>query len=536
MAQSRKILFMIAAVGVLFASANLLWKSGRAAGSGQVDVPTYHNDNARTGQNLNETVLTTGNVNESKFGKIFTVSVDGYVYAQPLVLSNLSLPKLGTHNVLFVATEHDSLYAFDADSGQVLWHTTFINAKKGITTVPDSDTSCESISPEVGITGTPAIDTATNTMYVVVFTKENGSFVQRLHAISVITGLDVSGSPAVIQATAQGSGAGSQNGKISFNSLEELQRISLLVQNGVVEIGWASYCDDPPFHGWMMSYQETSLQQVGVWNTTPNGSDGGLWASGAGMAGDTEFNTFVATGNGTFDVNQKGIDYGDSIVRLAPGNLSQVADYFTPYNQNTMRLRDYDLGSGEALVLPDQTGGPHVHLLVQAGKSESIYLVDRDNMGGYNPKNNNQIVQYLPTVVGRIFGMPAWWNNSVYFSGAGDVVRQFAFNTTSGLLSSTAVSQSPTAIKYPGATPSISANGNSNGIVWVVDTSAYKSKGPAILHAYNAANLKSELYNTSQNAQRDDPGPAVKFMVPTIANGKVYVGSYHRVSVFGLLP
>jgi hypothetical protein len=530
----------IAAVVVLLAFASARTKaSGQSNTFTSHNVTTYHYDNSRTGQNINETILTTSNVNTLHFGKLFTVHVDGYVYAQPLYLSAVSFPGKGTHNVVYVATEHDSVSAVDADSGKLLWRKSFINPVSGITTVSSNDVGCLDLTPEIGITSTPVIDTSTSTIYVVVETKERTGFFQRIHALDVTTGAEKSGSPVVIQATVPGSGDGSMNGFIKFDPLRQNQRVSLLLQNGMLYIGWASHCDIGLYHAWVMAYNSGSLKQVAVWNSTPNGGLGGVWQAGAGLAGDSSFNTYFATGNGTFDVDQGGIDFGDSILKLAvpTSALFGVADYFTPYNQDYLNSTDLDLGSGGVLLLPDQpAGSPHQHLLVQAGKEGSIYLIDRDNMGHHNPDTvnpNKQIVQFLPYAVGGVWAMPAWWNNNVYFGGVGDVLKQFTFDPSTGLLSVSPISLGVSGFGYPGATPVVSANGSSNGIVWALQTDAFGYNGPAVLHAYDATNLGNELYNTSQNSQRDNPGAAVKFAVPIVANGKVYVGAQYQLSVYG---
>jgi len=508
--------------------------------SAQVSVTTQHNDNSRTGQDTNEITLTPANVNVNSFGKLFSQAVDGYIYAQPLYVPNVNIPSLGTHNVLYVATEHDSVYAFDADNStgsnaSPLWHTSFINPSKGITTVSSGDVGCGDLVPEIGVTGTPVIDTAGGTLYVVAKTKENGKYFQRLHALDITTGAEKFGGPVTIQARIKGTGDGSRNGFISFYAFREGQRPGLLLQNGSVLISWASHCDIGPYHGWVISYDATTLKQNGVWNSTPNGGLGGFWASGAGIAGDTSFNVYVATGNGTFDLDIGGRDYGDSIIKLSPpvNTRFKASDFFTPYDQASLNQADLDLGSGGVLLLPDQSG-PHAHLLIQAGKEGTIYLIDRDNMGHYNPNNNNQIVQSLDQAVGGLWSMPGWWNNNVYFGGSFDYLKMYTFNPVTGLLSTSSVSQSGTFFGFPGPTPSISANGTSNAIVWALQTDDY-GNGSATLHSYDATNLGVELYNSMQNASRDDPGGAVKFTVPTIANGKVYVPATQQVSVFGLL-
>ncbi len=507
----------------------------------QVSVTTSRNDNSRDGQNLSETILTPDNVNASDFGKLFAHSVDGYVYAQPLYVPNVSIPGLGTHNVVYVATQHDSVYAFDADSktglnSSPLWHTSFIHPKRGITTVSNGDVGCNDIVPEIGVTSTPVIDAVTGTMYLIAKTKENGKFFQRLHALDITTGKERTGSPVVIRAKVKGTGEGNVGGYVIFDPLREAQRPGLLLQNGSVYIGWASHCDNGPYHGWVMSYDETTLKQTAIWNSTPNGGLGGVWQAGTGIAADTDFNLFFATGNGTYDGKKGGEDFSDTIARLAPpvGNRFPLADWFTPYNQLNLSNEDADVGSGGVLLLPDQgVNAPHQHLLVEVGKEGSIYLVDRDGMGHFHAQRN-RIVQDMENAIGGLWATPAWWNNNVYFGGSGDVLRQYTFDPSTGLLSNGAVYVSPTYFGFPGPTPSISANGTGDAIVWALQTDDYQS-GDATLHAYDATDIGTEFYNSGQNAKRDDPGGAVKFTVPTVANGKVYVPAVKRLTVYGLL-
>lgn len=507
--------------------------------SAQVSVTTSRNDNSRDGQNLNETILTPQNVNVNSFGKLFSQSVDGYVYAQPLYVPNVTIPGLGTHNVIYVATEHDSVYAFDADSNtginaSPLWQISFINPAKGITTVSSGDVNCTDLIPEIGITSTPVIDLNSQTMYLIAKTKENGNFFQRLHAINITTGAEQPNSPVVIKAGVKGTGDGSVNGIIKFDPLHEAQRPGLLLVNGTVYVAWASHCDNGPYHGWIMSFDEATLTLHVVGNTTPNGGLGGIWQSGVGMASDGSY-IFSATGNGTYDGPSGGRDFGDSVIKIpAAMNLTRPYDYFTPYDQQNFEDNDTDVGSGGVLLLPDQTG-PHQHLLVQVGKSGSIYLINRDNMGHYNPKNNHQIVQDQENAIGGLWAGPAWWNNNVYFGGSNDNLRQYTFNTSTGLLSTSAYAVSPTYFGFPGPTPSISANGTSDAILWAIETDAYGNDGPSILHAYDATNVATEFYNSNQNASRDQAGGAVKFTVPTIANGKVYVPAVQELDVYGLL-
>ena len=508
---------------------------------------TYQNDNGRTGQNLSETVLTTGNVNLAQFGKLFSYPVDGKIYAQPLYVANLSIPGHGFHNVVYVATEHDSIYAFDADNRQTtpVWQVSFIDPAAGITTLSSGttggeDLSCDSMKPEVGITGTPVIDPAINTMYVVVRTKEvNGAitnFVQRLHVLDITTGAEKPNSPVVIQASYPGNGVGSDGqGTVLFDPLYNNQRSGLMLLNGLLYIQWASFCDPASYHGWLMAYDPSSLQQLSVFNTTPNGWGGGLWQSGAAPAADSNGNIFVATGNGTFDASFGSNDYGDSVLKLSSVGGLTLIDYFTPFNEYWLNPPDLDLGSGGVTVLPDQPIAP-THLLVAGGKEGTLYLIDRDNLGGYNRSSNNQIVQTVIHAAGGpgtgdkgIWPKGAYWQNQIYYVGTGDVPK--AYRLFNGQMSSAPVSSGALKFGYPGGAPVVSANGAKNGIVWLV-AEATPQHIPVVLYAYNAADLSQQLYNSNGTTT----GLGVQFAMTTVANGKVFVGTASELDVFGLLP
>jgi hypothetical protein len=507
--------------------------------SAQVSVTTFLNDNSRTGQNLQETILTTGNVN----GKLFAQPLDGDAYSQPLYLPNISIPGQGAHNVVYVATMNDSVYAFDADSNtgdnaQPLWMVNFTDPSDGITTVPSSDVHCtDTVTTEIGVFSTPVIDPTSNTIYVLARTLETGIFYQRLHALDVTTGAEKFGGPVVIQATVSGTGSGSKKKVLTFNPQLESQRAALLLQNGLVYIAWSSLCDYSSFHGWLMAYNSQTLAQTGVWVTTANGSEGGIWESGNGPAGDSSFNTFVPTGNGTFDANTGGVDYGQSIVKLGPpvSEALPVIDYFTPYNYAAYNTANADLSSSGLVLLPDQAG-PNPHLLVQCDKAGDMFLINRDSMGHFNSANNSQIVQYIPDVTAAMWSSPTWWNNYIYIGGRGDLIKAFQFNPGTGLLTPTPSSTSPMAFGYPGTTVSISSNGTTNGIVWALNSAGYSSPtGVASLHAYLATNLATQLYTSTKNASRDAPGAPMKFIVPTVANGKVYITTQSGLVVYGLL-
>jgi hypothetical protein len=500
------------------------------------DVLTYHNDSARTGQNLNETILNLTNVSSSTFGMLFTVSVDGKVDAQPLYASAVSIPGKGTHNVLFVATEHDSVYALDADTGTVLWQVSLL--EPGETT--SDPRGCGQVVPEIGITATPVIDLLSGTIYVVAMSKDGGgNYHQRLHALDMTTGQEEFGGPVDIQAAFAGTGENSSGGNVVFDPKQYKERAGLLLLNHVVYTAWTSHCDIPPYTGWMIGYDENSLKQVNVLNLAPNGGEASIWGSGAGPAVDSNGNIYVLAANGTFDTTldangfPSGGDYGNAFLKIATANDNlSVADYFAMFNAVAESSVDEDFGSGGALVLPDMTDatGRTRHLAVGAGKDGEVYLVDRDNMGKFNPNNNDAIYQEL---VGALaapeFGMPAYFNNEIYYGAVGAPVLAFAFAMAK--LLPAPVSQTSHAFPYPGATPSISANGASNGIVWVTENT-----DPAVLHAYDAGDLSHELYNSTQaSGGRDQFGTGNKFITPTIANGKVYVGTTNGVGVFGLL-
>lgn len=513
---------------------------------------TYHNDLARTGANTNETVLNTGNVNASQFGKLFSYPLDGKPFAQPLYVPNVNISGQGNHNVVLVATEHDGVYALDADglSSTPLWYDSFVNPAAGITTVSIGPTGpvdivCDSMFPEVGITGTPVIDPATNTMYLIARTKEtSGSvtdFVQRLHAIDITSGAEKPNSPVVIQASVKGMGQGNDsNGDVNFDPLGENQRSGLVLLNGVVYIAWASFCDPAVYHGWLMGYDANTLQQTTVFNTTPDGWAGGIWAAGAAPAVDASGNLFFSTGNGTFDADFSGPDYADSVLKMTTtGGQLALADHFTPYDQYFLNAQDLDLGSTGVIVLPDQPEPP-THLLLAGSKEGTIYILDRDNMGGFNDIDNSQIVESVPHAVGKaatgevgMWPLPSYWQNQIYYVVRGDVPK--AFRLFNGQLSDTPISKGKNTFGWAAASPTVSANGNSNGIVWFTYEPTPKNLLTAVLYAYDAANLSVQLYNSSINPG-DKLGNSLQFAVPTVANGKVYVGSVNELDVFGLLP
>lgn len=548
-------------------------------------VLTYHNDNLRDGSNTHEFALSSTTVATATFGKLFSCPVDGAVYAQPLWMKSISIGG-GIHNVIVVATQHDSVYLFDADANPCVtyWHVNLLDTLHGGTTGEGPVTWNDvgycygDIYPEVGVTGTPVIDATTKTIYVVSASESNaknsgncvnatGNFYHRLHALDVASGSEKYNAPVTIAASVPGTGDGSANGMVSFHSQLHHNRSGLAETGGKIYVAFAAHEDATPYHGWVIAYKATNVQQqMAVFNTTPNGvngADGGVWAGGGAPAIDSGGDVYVSTGNGVFDElpPPPNNDYGDSILRLhyVTGstlnglNLSLVG-YFTPYDQSTLAQNDTDLGSGGVVLFPNQTGSPK-YLLTQVGKEGTVYLIDRTSMGQFNAANNTQILQTFTGPLYGLWGTPALWHNNLYVGGQYDSVRQFTYNPGMVQFNTPAASQSPTAFAFPGTTPSVSSSSSTHGIVWAVDASLYgyaspnggvncsvvplpaACSGPAVLHAYNATNLAQEYWNSSQAAnKRDQAGNAVKFVPPTIANGKVYLGTRTEVDVYGLLP
>jgi len=500
-------------------------------------VVTFHNDNARTGQNLNETVLTPANVNSSTFGKLFVIATDGKVDAQPLYLPNVNTPNHGVHNILYVASEHGTVYGFDADTGSVLWQVSTLLAGEKTS----DDHGCSQVEPEIGLTATPVIDVSAGphgTIYLVAMSKDgSGNYHQRLHALDVTSGAEQFGGPKEIQANFPGNGDNSSGGSVAFAPGKYEERAGLLLVNGIVYTAWTSHCDSRPYTGWVMGYDQNTLAQVSVLNVTPNGSGGAIWMAGCGPAADSSGNIYLLDANGVFDTAldahgfpNKG-DFGNAFLKISTNNKQlAVADYFQMFNQAAENAADQDLGSGGALVLPDlnDSTGKARHLAVGAGKDGNIYLVDRDAMGGFNPNSNN-IYQQVSKAIAGVFSMPAYFNNTLYYGAVGDKIKAFAIDQAR--LANAPSSLTSRKFPYPGATPSISANGTANAILW-----ALENDDPAVLHAYDATNLAKELYNSSQaDDSRDELSEGNKFIVPTVVNGKVYVGTINGVGVFGLL-
>jgi hypothetical protein len=496
-------------------------------------VFTYHYDNLRSGVNSSETTLTPANVTQQTFGKKFTYPVDGWIDGQPLYVANVNIGG-SVHNVVYVTTEHDSVYAFDADGlvSSPLWQTSFINTSAGVTTIPTTDLVMGGFKqPEFGVMATPVIDPLAGTIFVLARTLENGQYLQRLHALDITTGAERSNSPTLVQVSVPGTGTGAMNGVLSYDSYAQNVRPALTLVNGTVYIAAASLEDLYNYHGWVLGYDEQSLDLVGAFCATPNGVMGGIWQSGAGLGADAAGNLYLETGNGTFDANLGGQDYGDSIVKLQASSAGlNPVDYFTPYNQAALSAADLDISSGAALLLPDQPG-PHVHELIGGGKQGTIYVIDRDAMGGFNAAGDTQIVQAIPGAItptagkvnGGLWNIPMYWDNIVYLIGRNDVMKAFALQN--GMLVGPIFEGNT---KLFVTDTAISSNGTSNGILWVSQGDINE------IHAYDPFDLTHEYYNTNQAGTRDVPATLTRFMVPTVVNGKMYVGTQSELDVYGL--
>ena len=520
--------------------ATLTVTTGTGGSASSIDVTTYAYDNLRTGQNTSEMTLTPANVTSSKFGKLGEFAVDGLVDGQPLLLSNLNIPGTGSKNVLYVATEHDSIYAFDADSisstgGTALWHVSALLS--GETT--SDNRGCGQVTPEIGITSTPVIDRSRNAIYVVAMSKDSqGNYFQRLHALDLTTGKELFGGPTTIQATFPGTGANSSNGNVVFDPKQYKERAGLLQLGGTIYTTWASHCDISPYTAWVIAYNADSLAQSGVLNLVPNGNDGATWMSGGAPGADASGNIYFIMGNGTFDTTLNSSAFpangncGNCFAKISSTAPLTLLDYFTPLNTQSESLSDTDFGSGGELLLPDilDATGKTRHLGVGSGKDANIYVVDRDNMGKFNANSDNIYQQINGQLTGGVYSKPSYFNGTVYYGAVGDAIK--AFPISAGKLATGPSSQSPHTFTYPGSNPIISASGTTNAIVWAVEN----TNPVAVLHAYDATNLATELYNSNQAPSGRDNFSNNKFITPMIANGKVYVGTSKSVAVFGPLP
>jgi hypothetical protein len=500
------------------------------------DVLTYKNDLNRTGLNPTESTLTLSNVTAANFGLLRNLAVDGRVDAQPLYVSQLSV--LGSaHNVVIAATEHDSVYAFDADTGSMLWQVSLLGSGETLS----DNRGCSQVTPEIGVTSTPVIDRgagAHGTLYVVAMSKDASSvYHQRLHALDLSSGAELLGGPTEIAATFTSAGGA----VTTFSAGQYEERAALLLQNGTVYTSWTSHCDIPPYYGWVIAYSASTLARTAALNVAPNSGGGGpaIWMSGGGPAADAAGNIYLLTANGVFDTTldvngfPSGQDYGNSFLKISTaGNSLSIADYFTMYNEVQESSVDQDLGSGGGMLLPDLTdaAGTVRHLMIGAGKDGNIYIVSRDSLGKFSVSGNSQIWQQASGAVpSGIWSTPAYFNGTVYYSDTGQTLKAFALSNAR--LVATPQSKTAATFIYPGTAPSVSANGTANAIVW-----AHENSNPAVLHAYDATNLAHELYNSTQAANnRDQLGAGNKFITPTVADGKVFVGTTTSIAEFGLL-
>jgi len=504
-------------------------------------VTTYHNDLARDGANSQEYALTPATVTTATFGKLFSCPTDGAVYTQPLWMPNVMVSG-ASHNVVFVGTQHDSLFAFDADATpcKQLWTVSLIGTNHGAVAgelpVPSGPTGnlvgsgYGDITPEVGVTGTPVIDPATGTLYVVSksMNSTGTSFYQRLHAIDITTGSEKFGGPANIGSNITYPGTGDGGATVTFNPQQQNQRPGLALVNGVVYVAWSSHEDTWPYYGWVVGFNASNLAVASILNITPNVLYGGIWMGGGAPAADSNNHLYLITGNGGFDVTSPtppNNDYGDSFLQITGGTT--VSSYFTPSDQQSDEDNDSDFGSGGSAVVLNLAvpGTGLLHLVIGGGKDGALYLLNGDNMGGLG--DGNALQEF--SVGEGIFATGAFWNNNYYIVPIFSPLVAYPFNTSTNLFNVAASTTASTSFGFPGATPSVSATGNSNGIVWALNNSQYCTPqsggcGPAVLHAYNAEAITTELWNSSQ-VGADAAGNAVKFTVPTVANGRVYVGT-----------
>jgi len=502
-----------------------------------VSVLTQHNDLNRTGANLQETELTTTSVASGTFGKLFSRAVDGQIYAQPLYVGG----GIGTHNVVYVATEHNSVYAFDADdmaASAPLWQ---VNLG---TPVPSTDmTGCVDLTPEVGISGTPVIDPASKTLYVVAKTKVSGAYAQTLHALDTTTGVERPGSPVTLTATVNGTGGGSVSGHIAFDPFRQHNRAGLTLVNGVVHIAFASHCDAGAYHGWVLSYNASTLAPVSQYVTTPNGTLGGIWMAGEGLGADPDGSLYFLSGNGTSDTSA-GTNLGMAAVKLKPnattGQLA-TSSWFIPWNQSSLNSGDLDLGSGGAVLIPG------TRLLVGGGKEGVLYLLNRDAMGGFQastaaPHDTQIPERWSASGSSRIASSPVYWagptGGRIYVWPVDAPLRSFGLSGSTFEQTGT-TGTIPSAGGFPGGALSISANGatHGSGILWATrpNADANHNTSPGTLYALDAEDITHVLWNSNGVALRDAIPQYAKFSPPTVANGKVYLATFaNALYVYGL--
>lgn len=494
-------------------------------------IATYHNDNSRSGINSQETTLTPANVNVVSFGRLAAVPVQGAIFAQPLYIADVAMSDGKSHNLIIVVTEHDQVYAIDASTYKVMWNRSFLDSQGLITPGSSDDFFCgEAANPEIGITGTPVIDPSSATVYLVAVTKDSQGgqpqYSQTLYALRLTDGQNAS-TPTIIT-TPAGSG---QHGSATFDPLLNFQRAALLLENGNVYVSWASQCE--AHAGWLMSFNATTLQLTGAWTPDPSGLLGGIWMSGGGPSADGDGNVFLAVANGWSDAQTGGSNYGDSVVRLNPrGNQIDVSDYFMPYDYDKLYNDDLDLGSGTPVLLPTQTGATYPNLLITGGKEGTIYLLNRDNLGKYHPNNDDQILQSFQIQSTGVFNTPVFWNNTLYYGLTNLPLQSFAYDPSTQTINTTPLSSSPTNMAYPGVSPSLTTNNGNDAVLWAVECPAAN----AVLRAYDPTNLTTELYDSEMSSDRDHAGAALRFSVPTVANGEVFVGTRDELDIYGELP
>lgn len=514
-----------------------------AIGSATVEVTdfagtfTWRNDNSRSGQNNRELALGPTTVKSSTFGKLFSCALDGYAYAQPLYVSNLAIPGSGTHNVVFVATEMDSVYAFDADASPCvqLWRTSLIPAGQQAIPAPNLDITTDDIAPFIGITGTPVIDVSASALYVVAKTRSttiNSNYFQELYALDLATG-QTKIQPAGVQITTPSSVTP------AFSALLENQRAALLLDNKTLYVAFGSHHGEGSYHGWVLAYDSPTMQQRSAFDVTSDHVQGGIWQSGGGPSADANHNVFVITGDGPFNANRGGQSYSDSFLRLAATGPLSVTDYFSPCDQVTLSTAGQDVGASAPLLLPDSAGSvSHPHLMIGGAKNGSLYVVNRDTLGGYTGicPDSSAGVQTVPVGDASILSTPVFWNNGLYIAAGNGKLK--VYNMSAGVLAQSPNSlQSPETLGPQGATPVISSNGANNALIWLIDSSGALGTPnmPAIVRVFDANNLSNEIYNSVMLPSRDTAGLAVKFTVPTVANGKVYAGTQTELDVYGLL-
>jgi len=494
-------------------------------------VPTYHNDNSRSGVNTQETKLTPAGVNLVSFGRKAVVPVEGAIFAQPLYIDGVTMTDGKTHDLVVVATEHNQVYAIDADTYQIMWQRNFLGSQGLVKTAQDLFCG-ETFNSEIGITGTPVIDPSSETVYMVAVTKDmvggQPQFAQTLYALRLKDGQN-SVAPATISTP-----SGSQFGTATFDPLLNFQRAALLLANGNVYVSWASHCE--AHAGWLMAFNATTLRLSSAWAPDPSGMLGGIWMAGGGPSADADGNIFLAVGNGWSDAQSGGTDYGDTVVRLRDsGNIITVADYFMPYDWEKLYDDDLDVGSGTPVLLPSQPGTPHPNLLITGDKEGNLYLLDRDNMGQWHPDNDDQVVQHFQIQSTGVMNTPVFWNNTLYYGLMLLPVQSFAYDPASQTINTTPLSASPTSLWYPGVFPSLSANNGSDAILWAVENPTTDPPSSLILRAFDASDLSTELYNSEMSPGRDSAGHALRFTVPTVANGQVFVGARDELDIYGVL-